>query len=221
MSKSTIDLRAYDTYIVDMDGTLYFKRAMQLRMLFSLAGYYITHPFKLKELLILAKYRKLRDKDDISENPEFEKIIAEELSKRYSVPEDRVRNIIRYWILQKPLQILAACSDRRLHAFLAERKAESCKFIVYSDYPAAEKCKAIGVHPDDVFWPDGERICVLKPSSAGVKYIVSQHNLDVSKTLFIGDRYEKDGVCAKNSGMDYLILKKSRFSRTRQYKHLF
>lgn len=221
MSKATIDLRAYNTYIVDMDGTLYFKRAMQLRMLFSLAGYYITHPFKLKELLILARYRKLRDKDDISENPEFEKIIAEELSKRFGVSEDRVRNIIRYWILQKPLQILAACSDRKLQAFLAERKAESCKFIVYSDYPAAEKCKAIGVQPDDVFWPDGERICVLKPSSAGVKYIVSQHNLDVSKTLFIGDRYEKDGVCAKNSGMDYLILKKSRFSRMRQYKHLF
>lgn len=220
MDKFTVDLCAYDTYIVDMDGTLYFKRAMQLRMLFSLAGYYICHPFKIKELLVLAKYRKLRDKDDLSENPEFERIIAEELSKRSGMPQERIRSVVRHWILQKPLQILAACSDRKLHAFLADRKAKSCKFYVYSDYPAVDKCKAIGVQPDDVFWPDGERICVLKPSTAGVQYIISQHNLDVSKTLFIGDRYEKDGVCAKNSGMDYLILKKSRFSRNRQYKHL-
>ena len=33
----------------------------------------------------------------------------------------------------------------------------------------------------------------------------------------IGDRYEKDGICAENAGIDHLILKRTRSARKEQY----
>ncbi|MBE6617234.1 MAG: hypothetical protein E7627_04755 [Ruminococcaceae bacterium] len=215
------NIYSYNTYIVDMDGTLYFKYSMQIRMLFVLLGYYIIHPLRIKELFILQYYRKLRDIEELSDNTEFGKIIVSQLSQKFNVEEEKVQSIIDYWILQKPLKILRKCCDKKLRCFLELQKNNLCQVYVYSDYPAVEKCKALNVHPTDVFWPDGERIFTLKPSPTGLDYILRQHRLDRSKVLFIGDRLEKDGLCAKRNEVDYLILNKTKLSRYMQYLKLF
>lgn len=221
MEKETnMNFLRYDVYIVDVDGTLYFKRPMQMRMAFELVTYYALRFFRLKELLLLRDYRKMRDKDEISDKEGFENIIILELSGKYGFSQKKVSEIIEKWILKKPVDILFKCRDKKLISFLNRQKNDGKKIFVYSDYPAADKCRALGINSDNIYWPDKKRISVLKPSAQGINYIIEENGLDKQSVIFIGDRYEKDGKCAQNGGVDYLILKGSRFDRERQYKSL-
>ena len=47
-----MNLNKYTTYIFDVDGTLYYKRPLQLEMAFRLMLYYATHFYKIKELFL-------------------------------------------------------------------------------------------------------------------------------------------------------------------------
>ncbi len=196
----------YSAYIVDVDGTLYFKKPMQLRMAMQLVLYYAFHIFKVKELLLLRDYRKMRDKDEISDKEGFENIIIAELSEKYCFSEKKTAGIINKWILKKPIDILYKCRDKSLIAFLDEQKNAGKRIYIYSDYPAIDKCTALGIKADGIYWPDKTRITVLKPSPQGINFIINENRLDKKEVLFIGDRYEKDGKCAENGGIDFLIL---------------
>lgn len=213
-------LKDYDAYIVDVDGTLYFKRPMQIKMAFGLALFYFFHVTKLKELLLLRDYRKMRDKEEVSGNDNFESVIIRELSDKYNYSEERINSIIEKWIFEKPLSVLYKCRDKQLISMLAEQRKQGKKVFIYSDYPAEDKCAVFGVYADGIYWPDQKRIYVLKPSPDGVRYILNENRLDKSSTVFIGDRYEKDGKCAESAGLDYLVLENNRFKRVHQYNFL-
>ena len=209
MRDAKFETKDYQVYIVDMDGTLYFKRLMQIRMALRLLWHYLIHIFRLRELFILYSYRKLRDRDDLSENSDFEDVIIQQLSKKYRCSKTQIQKIVSEWILTRPLEVLFSTRDNHLITFLRNQRKAQKKVYIYSDYPAIQKCAALGVQADDVYWPDGERISVLKPAVQGLNYIIKQNHLEKSQILFIGDRLEKDGVCAQNAGVDYLILKKN------------
>ncbi len=213
-------LKDYDNYIVDVDGTLYFKRPMQIKMAFCLALFYFFHVTRLKELLLLRDYRKMRDKEEVSGNDKFESVIIRELSDKYNYSEEKINSIIEKWIFTKPLSILYNCRDKQLISMLMEQRNRGKKVFIYSDYPAEDKCAVFGVQTDGIYWPDQKRISVLKPSPNGVNYILNENQLDKSSTIFIGDRYEKDGKCAESAGLDYLILNSNRLKREHQYDSL-
>lgn len=51
----------YKAVIFDLDGTLYYQKPFRVRMLCFLAGYIVRHPSSLKDMLIIKKYRKVRE----------------------------------------------------------------------------------------------------------------------------------------------------------------
>lgn len=210
----------YRVFIVDMDGTLYYKRPMQIKMALQLLGYYCIHLFRLPELFMLYDYRKLRDQDALSDQEGFEQIIVRKLSQKYRFSEEKARQVIDQWILTRPLKILYDCRDRQLISFLDKQRSNGKKVLIYSDYPAENKCKALGIQVDGIYWPDGESITVLKPSAQGLNHIIHSNQLDRQQILFIGDRQEKDGACARSANVDCFILKKHRSARRAQYKRL-
>jgi len=59
---------------------------------------------------------------------------------------------------------------------------------------------------DYFFSADDAAIQCLKPDVQGLKNILRITGEAAESSLFIGDRYEKDGKCADNAGMDYIIL---------------
>lgn len=207
----------YNTYIVDVDGTLYFKKAMQFRMAILLGCYYLIHFWRVKELLLLKDYRVMRDKDEYSGKEDFESIIICNLSKKYGFDEKKTSLIINEWILEKPVKILFACRDKKLISFLNMQKKKGKRVYIYSDYPTEDKVRALGICFDEGYWPDKKRISLLKPSTQGINYILSENNVDKKDVLFIGDRYEKDGKCAEDAGVDYVILSSGRCKRNLQY----
>jgi FMN phosphatase YigB (HAD superfamily) len=90
---------------------------------------------------------------------------------------------------------------------------------VYSDYPLEEKLEALlPFKPDFAFSANDAEINCLKPNKKGLSHIVNVLKLPVEDIVFIGDRFEKDAVCAKQTGMDYIILSHSFLIRNKNYK---
>ena len=217
MANNQKEIASYPFYIVDMDGTLYYKRPMQIQMAMKLVGYYGLHIHRLPELMALKAYRKLRDREELADKDDRETWILQVLADKYHLSVERTQKVITDWIMNRPLKTLFACRDKQLLDFLQMRKAQGARVFIYSDYPAEDKCEALQLQVDGVYWPDGECIMVLKPEAQGLEYILRCNDLDRSQVLFIGDRAEKDGACAEQMGVDYMILKKSRRARRKQY----
>lgn len=210
----------YTAYVVDLDGTLYYKRWMQFQMLIQLIFYYLRHIHRFNDLRVIYSYRKMRDSADLADVKNFDQVIIRQLSQIYHCSENYVQQLIKQWILTRPLQTLFVARDQKLIAFINEQSNNNKKVFVYSDYPAVQKCKTLGISANDIYWPDSIRISVLKPSPKGLLHILQDNRLEASEVLFIGDRMEKDGLCALGAGVDYLILKKGYISRKIQYTQL-
>ena len=86
--------------------------------------------------------------------------------------------------------------------------------IVYSDYPVNEKISAIDFTPEHTFYSNDELIKCMKPNPIGLKNILKSLNLKPDEVLYIGDRDDRDGLCAEAVGVEYLNVK--NFSKRQQ-----
>lgn len=212
-----MNLNKYTTYIFDVDGTLYYKRPLQLEMAFRLMLYYATHFYKIKELFLLKEYRELREQEDITSDTGFEEMIRQRLSRKYKMQREIVDDVIDMWIMKNPLSLIKKYRDKTLLSWIQKLQGENKKVYVYSDYPVVDKLSAMELTVDAMYWPDGKHIHTLKPEPSGLNYILQENNVERSEAVFIGDRYKKDGMCAKSAGIDFLILEKTKGKRVAQY----
>ena len=210
----------YKAYIFDMDGTLYFKRPMQLRMAWQLGRYYLLHPHRVKELLVIRAYRKLREREDITGREGFETVIRRRLAGDFSMSESRVDSVVDNWMLLRPLMAVAKSRDKTLLRQITQLQNLGKAVFVYSDYPAKDKCRAIGLKPQGIYWPDGVKIRKLKPEPDGLRCLLEENGLAPEDVLFVGDRQEKDGKCAAAMGVDAWILAGDPLRRKKQYEEM-
>jgi len=78
----------------------------------------------------------------------------------------------------------------------------------------------LGLDLDFVFSATDTLINCLKPNPKGLTAILHQLSLSPKDCLFVGDRDEKDGLCARQVGMDFLILPKNPLKRSQLYSSL-
>lgn len=57
-------INEYKALVFDLDGTLYYQRQLRLKMAWMLGSYYLCHFWRIKELLIIKKFREVREKWD-------------------------------------------------------------------------------------------------------------------------------------------------------------
>ena len=191
------DLSKYKYIITDVDGTLYSQMPLRIHM-----GLWMIYkaPGVVGELL---SFRKQREKGELVE------------------PSDRVRE----WMYVRPLSVIARYKYKELTELLSEAREAGKRLIAYSDYPAKDKLRALGVECDAIYDPTNENIKVLKPNPEGLEYILSElgartneedgmrtdgirtDGIRKSDILYIGDRAEKDGLCAQKVGVDFYLWK--------------
>lgn len=209
-----MDFNKYDLYVFDVDGTLYYQNKLRLIMGKRLLLYYLFHPLKFKDLIIIKNFRSLR------ENAKDTNGLFDITAKKCNVSVSRVNEVIKKWIYENPIDALIASKDDTLLAIIDKLKANGKTVAIWSDYEADDKLKALKLSTDYVYTAEQERVGELKPSPKGLNLIMSDLNVPKDKTIMIGDRMVKDGEAAKKAGCDYLILSKSKKKREEQLKTL-
>jgi HAD superfamily hydrolase (TIGR01549 family) len=165
-----------------MDGTLYRQLPVRLCMALSLAAYYIRRLDALDELLEIQRYRRSVENGAV----------------------EAAAGAVKYWMEEAPLKYIAVFRNKKLLSFVEAQRRRGAAVVVYSDHPAKEKCRALNLTPDYIFCSRDKEINCGKPDARGLRHIVGLLGLGAEEILYIGDRYEKDGLCAKELGMDYL-----------------
>lgn len=209
-----MDFNKYDLYVFDVDGTLYYQNKLRLIMGKRLLLYYLFHPLKFKDLIIIKNFRSLR------ENAKDTNGLFDITAKKCNVSVSRVNEVIKKWIYENPIDALIASKDDTLLAIIDKLKANGKTVAIWSDYEADDKLKALKLSTEYVYTAEQERVGELKPSPKGLNLIMSDLNVPKDKTIMIGDRMVKDGEAAKKAGCDYLILSKSKKKREEQLKTL-
>lgn len=205
------DLSGYKLYVFDVDGTLYDQPRLRRMMAMRLLGYYMCHPFRVRELLILQHFRKVKDSWTKSSSEED---IIEKTAADMGAQSDRVRAVVKKWIYESPSDVIRKTADIKLIELIRGLRGKGKKVVVLSDYPAKDKLDILDVSVDGIYDPDDERIDELKPSSKGLKVIMEDTGASFDEMLMIGDRPEKDGMCASNVNVDCLILPRRVGKRT-------
>ncbi len=197
------DRNGYSLYVFDLDGTLYDQPRLRFIMAARLALYYACHPFSAGDLLVLKHFRKVKDEWSGSSS---EDEIIRKVSDDFKTSFQRVDGIVKKWIYENPLSALAKTRDEKLIGWIDKLRQAGKKVVVLSDYPTADKLKALGVVVDAQYGPDDTRIDELKPSPKGLRVIMDDMKVSKDEILMIGDRMEKDGKAAESAGVDYMIL---------------
>ena len=193
-------------FVLDLDGTLYYQFPVRVMMAIELLFYYLFHLKGIKDLKLILAYRKAHDKVTFD---------LDCFSKDYSYSSKRVQEIVQYWLMERPLKWISLFSDTKLLNLLKNER-----IFIFSDYPTQKKLKALHIVPEDqLFYGDGN-IQFMKPHPQGLLYIKTKYNLNREDMIFIGDRFEKDGLCAENFGCRYIILSSIPFFRWYQYKRI-
>lgn len=220
--KSVFDYRAV---VFDVDGTLYFQKPFRRRMLRYLMGYVLRHPSALGDMLLLKEYREIREDWERCETDEIGRRLPEGLGlaerqfayaalAKKTTPE-RIKKAVRFFMMESPLKLLPAYRDEAIYELIKALHEKKIPVAVYSDYPAKDKLGCLGMSADFVFSAADQEIGAMKPDPRGLAYIAETLSCRPEELLMIGDRYEKDGLAAKQNGVDYVILPSSKRERGR------
>lgn len=207
----------YALIACDLDGTLYDQPRLRAMMAFRLLRYYLCHPHKVRDLLIIKYYREIRESwDEIAPKAEnkcqcesLDEVQYAYVASKYGRDSEYVREVIDKWMHTNPLDAVKATADGKLVSLLQRFRNKGQKLVIFSDYPIEEKIKAIGLEADGYYSADNERINELKPSPKGLNLIMSDYEVTPGEVLVIGDRDSKDGECARRAGADYIIVERN------------
>lgn len=196
--------------IFDVDGTLYDQRKLRQKILWEMLSFLVGHPTGLSDLKILWDFRKARKKNASLIDGDIEERQFEWGAKASKVSVEKVRQVVQYWMFTRPLFYLGPCCYPGARELVSNLKEKGILIGVFSDYPAKEKLQALGLEVDVMVSATDAEVDRLKPDPKGLIVAASKLNTPVKECLFIGDRDDKDGECARRAGMPYLILNKKR-----------
>ncbi len=142
------------------------------------------------------------------------------VSRKMHMSAEHVCAVVEEWMYEKPLSTLMECRDEALVDFINILREQGISVMIYSDYPVADKLRALDIPADKTYSALDEDIMSLKPDPKGLLKILSDNQFQPSDIIMIGDRMSKDGQAAINTGVDYIILEKSATAREKLYAEL-
>lgn len=179
----------------------------------------VYNPNNYYDLIIVWDFRKARAKNAALRVPDLDSqqyVWGAQVSK---VPPEKVRQVIDKWMRNKPLCYLEACRYQGITDFFVKLRERGILIGIFSDYPAEDKFRALGLSSDVIVCAVSKGVNILKPDPKGLKIAAMKLQTPVGECLFIGDRDEKDGECDRRAGMPYLILNKK--NRALQFAQLY
>ena len=200
----------YSAWLVDLDGTLYKSRPVQLAMalellLFGWGAIKILRTFRHAH----EELRGIRpDALALASSP-FQRQL-DHAAQKLSRPSADVERTVREWMFRRPLKWVARSKRTALLLQLARFRESGGKLALVSDYPAAAKLEALGAAGlFDLVVSNGEPggPSRLKPDPEGYLSAARRLGVGPEACLVIGDRDDADGVAARAAGMAVHIIR--------------
>ena len=121
----------------------------------------------------------------------------------------RVEEAVRLWIYERPLRYLLANRVPGIDVWLNQLRAEGVGLGVYSEYPARDKLQALELEFDVVVSSTDPEVDAFKPDPKGIEVALEKLGVSPNRALFVGDRKDRDQLCAEAAGLDFLWVSPS------------
>ena len=200
---------------LDIDGTLYPKWMLNLRMIRSV---FPSPLLGLRFNGVRQKYRDVQETESIRP-PNREGLLnrqAKLMLKRFgkSVTEENtllMRKAIdaqfyRAW--QRTFLSIKPYAHMRQALMMA--KQEGLAIVVFSDFPVEKKLKTLGIADLVDVELSSEDSGYLKPSPKAFSYLLDHVDAAPREVLYVGDSYTKDCQGAKRAGMHSALITSSK-----------
>lgn len=201
--------------LFDVDGTLYYQNCLRFIIAIRFVVFALIHPFKtVREVKIIRHYRWAQEwmRQNPSANQFSPDAQLDRTVQTTGIPREEVSTCVSEWMERVPLRFLSVCSRRRLVRMIHRWDKLGVPMGVYSDYPAKNKLKKLGVQneiPVVVCSGDAD-VVSCKPAPRGFEVAAGKIGLDPSQVVYVGDREDVDAVGAQNAGMTPIIVTKQR-----------
>jgi FMN phosphatase YigB (HAD superfamily) len=191
--------------VFDVDGTLYDQRPLRRRMRLALLRHCLIRPRELSLLRTLQAFRRLREEMEEQGGGEVSRLQYERPATLLGLSPEIVQLAVETWMYERPLIYLPAARYPGVDRIFEALRLSGRKAAIFSDYPAEAKMRALGLKADfhvAATDPDVQR---LKPHPLGLQRILERAGASPESCLYIGDRDERDGECARRLGVHYLL----------------
>ncbi len=193
----------------DIDGTLYPKRALDIRLAISSAFHL---PFAIRYNMMR---QRIREADGMEYHPpvSFEEFQRRECALMYPGSDDRRLE----WFREKEARVFHSAWERlflSIRPFPGMKEAltkASGRYILcaLSDFPIGVKLRALGVEELFSFKATSEDYGALKPSATPFIAMLDAISLPADAVLYVGDSERKDIAGAKGAGMRAALISPS------------
>ena len=226
-----VDPQRLKAIVFDVDGTLYGQGGLRRAMLLQLVRAHLLQPWTgLTTLRILSAYR--RAQEQLRERPIEGDLATAQLQlacTRAGADAQRVRALVARWMEEAPLPLLPRFMDPGLPELLQAAKRRGLRLGVFSDYPATDKLRALGVADffDVVLTAQDPAVNRFKPDPSGLREVFRRLGAEGAEALYVGDRAAVDAAAARAAGVPCVILTARRngtaspsFSQVSDYAEL-
>ena len=188
--------------IFDLDGTLYNKRRLSLRML-------LHAPFDMLKMLAERKTRASMKGLYIGAE-HFTPAYFGRLSQGMHTSPAKAKQ----WYQEHYMPLMIKLIGRYqpigewVMPFVNECKERGVKMVVLSDYThATDKLQALGIDPQHFDWVvSAPELGGLKPAAELLQLVAQQMGVAAEHCLVIGDRQDTDGDMARATGAAFQLV---------------
>lgn len=212
-----IDWDRIDLVVFDVDGTLYDAARLRRAMLQNLLGA-AWQERSLRALQVLGTFRQVREALAQEACADFLSLQYTRTAALTGCDVQQVRALVQEWIQQRPLPLLRSCRWPQVQAVFAGLRVAGKPVWALSDYPAADKLRALGLQVDGTVSATDAEIARLKPDPRGLQAILARTGVPASRALMIGDRMDRDAAAAQRAGVPAWILSRRSAPGVRSFR---
>lgn len=187
--------------VFDLDGTLYAKSGMVLRMMCALPGHW-------QKMLAERKTRKQMRGQWMGEH--FYANYIEALAQGCHTTSAKAQAWYEQVYMPQMVEVIRRYYPLAswVKPFVAECKSKGIRLVVLSDYGhTQEKLAALGLEVDLFDWVvSAPELGGLKPASQVLNAVIKRLEVSPAQCLVIGDRTDTDGEMAKAIGADFYLI---------------